>query len=61
MTDRYDTISFFSDHGRTDEFVGLVHSVVRHLAPDTRVIDITHEIAPYDVRGGGLAVARAAQ
>jgi S-adenosylmethionine hydrolase len=61
MTERYDTISFLSDHGRTDEFVGLVHSVVHHLAPGTHVIDVTHEIDPHDVRGGGLTLARAAQ
>ena len=31
---RYDTISFLSDYGHGDEFVGVVHSVVRSLAPD---------------------------
>lgn len=58
---RYRTISFLSDYGHDDEFVGVVHSVVRSLAPDVAVIDISHNIAPYDVRGGGLLLARAAQ
>ena len=58
---RFDTISFLSDYGRTDEFVGVVHSVVRQLAPEVRVIDITHDIAAHDVRAGGLALARSAQ
>lgn len=58
---RFDTISFLSDYGTADEFVGVVHSVIRQLAPDVRVIDITHEIPPYDVRAGGLALARSAQ
>jgi S-adenosylmethionine hydrolase len=57
---RYDTVSFLSDYGRVDEFVGVVHSVIRSIAPDVRVIDITHDIAPYDVRAGGLALVRAA-
>jgi S-adenosylmethionine hydrolase len=61
IADRYDTISFLSDYGTVDEFVGVVHSVIRQLAPAVAVIDITHEIAPHDVRGGGLALARAAQ
>lgn len=61
MSARYDTVSFLSDHGRTDEFVGLVHSVVRHFAPDARVIDLTHDVPPHDVRAGGLTLARAAQ
>ena len=61
MTGRFDTISFISDHGRSDESVGLVHSVVRHLAPGVAVIDVTHEVPQHDVRSGGLTLARAAQ
>lgn len=61
MTLRYDTVSFLSDYGRSDEFVGVVHSVLRSLAPEVRVIDITHDIAPYDVRAGGLALVRSAE
>jgi S-adenosylmethionine hydrolase len=58
---RFNTISFLSDYGHSDEFVGVVHSVIRTLAPEVRVIDIGHEIAPHDVRAGGLALARSAQ
>ena len=61
MAPRYDTVSFLSDYGRVDEFVGVVHSVIRSSAPDVAVVDITHDIAPHDVRGGGLALARSAQ
>ena len=61
MSQRFDTISFLSDYGRRDEFVGVVHSVVRSIAPAVAVLDITHDIAPYDVRAGGLALARSAQ
>ena len=57
----YDTISFLSDYGHNDEFVGVVHSVIASIAPHVRVVDVTHGIAPYDVRAGGLALARAAQ
>ncbi len=60
MTDvKFSTISFLSDYGHGDEFVGVVHSVIRSVAPDVRVIDITHQVAPHDVRAGGLALARA--
>lgn len=58
---RYDTISFLSDYGLVDEFVGVVKSVLRSLAPHAAVIDITHEIPPHDVRAGGLVLARSAQ
>jgi S-adenosyl-L-methionine hydrolase (adenosine-forming) len=58
---RFHTVSFLSDYGHDDEFVGVVKSVLRSLAPDVVVIDITHNIAPHDVRAGGLALARASQ
>ena len=61
MSPRFDTISFLSDYGRVDEFVGVVHSVIRQLSPQVRVIDVTHDVNPFDVRGGGLALARSVQ
>ncbi|MCB0975879.1 MAG: SAM-dependent chlorinase/fluorinase [Acidimicrobiales bacterium] len=57
----YPTISFLSDYGTVDEFVGVVHSVIRQISPPTVVIDVTHEIPAHDVRAGGLALARSAQ
>ncbi len=55
----YDTVSFLSDFGHKDEFVGVVKSVIRSLAPATTVIDLTHEIAAHDIRAGSLSLARA--
>ena len=55
-----DTVSFLSDYGTDDEFVGVVKSVLRQLAPHAVVIDITHEVPPHDVRAGALALRRAA-
>jgi len=57
---RFSTISFLSDFGHADEFVGVVHSVIRSIAPRASVLDITHGIADCDVRAGGLALARSA-
>lgn len=56
---RFQTVSFLSDFGLSDEFVGVVHSVIRSIAPDVRVIDITHDVSPHNFRAGGLALARA--
>lgn len=58
MAPRYDTITFLSDYGTDDEFVGVVKSVIRELAPAATVIDLTHGITPFDVRAGSLALAR---
>jgi S-adenosylmethionine hydrolase len=60
MTHRFDTISFLSDYGHADEYVGVVHSVIRAIAPSVHVLDITHTVSPFDVRAGGLALARSA-
>jgi len=58
MAIKFDTVSFLSDYGTSDEFVGVVKSVIADLAPHARVIDLVHEIAPFDVRAGSLALAR---
>jgi S-adenosyl-L-methionine hydrolase (adenosine-forming) len=61
MRARFDTITFLSDYGTGDEFVGVVKSVIRSIAPEVQVVDLTHEIPPYDVRAGGLTLGRSAQ
>lgn len=55
------TLTFLSDYGLDDEFVGVVKSVVRSIAPAVQVIDLSHNIAPHNVRAGGLTLARSAQ
>jgi S-adenosyl-L-methionine hydrolase (adenosine-forming) len=61
MAPRFDTVTFLSDYGTGDEFVGVVHSVIRSIAPHVHVIDLSHEVPPYDVRAGSLLLGRAAQ
>ncbi|MEY3165103.1 MAG: hypothetical protein RLZZ270_841 [Actinomycetota bacterium] len=59
MAPRFDNISFLTDYGTRDEFVGIVKCVIADLAPHVRVIDITHDVPAFDVRAGSLALARA--
>ncbi len=54
-------ISFLSDFGRTDEFVGVVHGVIARVAPEVRVIDIGHDFDAGDVQGAALALMRSIQ
>jgi S-adenosylmethionine hydrolase len=61
MAAPFDTITFLSDYGTEDEFVGVVKSVIRQIAPHVTVVDLTHEVPAYDVRAGGLTLSRAAQ
>jgi S-adenosylmethionine hydrolase len=54
-------ISFLSDFGHADEFVGVVHGVIERITPGAQVIDVTHGIRRGDIRGGALALLRAVQ
>ncbi len=58
---RYETVSFLSDYGHADEFVGVVHSVIRSIAPHVTVVDLVHDLVPFDVRGASLALSRSVQ
>jgi S-adenosylmethionine hydrolase len=53
-----DTVFFLSDYGTRDEFAGVVRAVLRRLAPDAAVIDLTHEVPPFDVAAGARALVR---
>lgn len=52
-------ITFLSDFGSADVFVGVCHGVLAEVAPDVRVIDLTHEVPPGDVEAGAVLLARA--
>ena len=52
-------IVFLTDYGLADGFVGICHGVIARLAPDARVIDLTHAIPRQDVMRGALALGRA--
>ena len=54
-------VSFLSDFGIADEFVGVVHGVIARIAPGVRVLDVTHGIRRGDVQSGALALLRAVQ
>jgi S-adenosyl-L-methionine hydrolase (adenosine-forming) len=57
----FGNVWFLSDYGLEDEFVGVVKAVVRAIAPDVTVGDVTHSIPPHDIRAGALALARSMQ
>jgi hypothetical protein len=50
------TITFLTDFGLQDDFVGTCHGVIASIAPDARVIDLTHGIAPQAVLQGALVL-----
>ena len=60
MSDR-SCVSFLSDYGRDDEFVGVCHAVMLDIAPQARIVDITHDVPAFDIRAGALALVRSIQ
>ena len=52
-------ITFLSDYGLIDEFVGVCHAVIAQRCPGAHVIDLTHAIPPQDVRAGAGILAAA--
>jgi hypothetical protein len=55
----YDWISFTSDYGLEDNFVGVCHGVMARVAPRARVIDVSHGVGAQDVRQGALVLEQA--
>ena len=55
----FNYVSFLSDYGLTDEFVGVCHGVMLNIAPHLKIIDITHGIKPHSIREGAMVLAQA--
>jgi S-adenosyl-L-methionine hydrolase (adenosine-forming) len=50
-------ITFLTDFGLQDDFVGTCHGVIKRIAPEVHIIDITHGIPPQAVLQGALVLA----
>lgn len=49
-------ITFLSDFGYADDFVGTCHGVIKNIAPDVEIIDITHGIQAHNIQQGALVL-----
>ncbi|MDI6689613.1 MAG: SAM-dependent chlorinase/fluorinase [Actinomycetota bacterium] len=52
-------ITFLSDFGLADEWVGVCKGVVKGIAPHAEIIDISHEVPNFNVKKGALLLASA--
>jgi len=50
-------VSFLSDFGLQDDFVGTCHGVIKLISPETHIIDVTHGIPPQQILQGALVLA----
>lgn len=53
------TVSFLSDYGIADPFVGTCHAVIERIAPGTRVVDLTHGVRRHAVLEGASVLRNA--
>jgi len=53
----FSIICFTSDFGTGDTWVGVCHAVIHGACPQVKVVDLAHDIAPYDIRKAAAVAA----
>ena len=51
-----DIVTFLSDYGLEDEFVGVCHGVMLRVAPHLKVVHLHHNILRQDIRHGAIVL-----
>jgi S-adenosyl-L-methionine hydrolase (adenosine-forming) len=52
-------ITLTTDYGTNDHLVGVLKGVILKINPDVQIVDITHQITPFDLLDGALAITSA--
>ena len=52
-------ITLTTDYGTSDHLVGTLKGVILKINPDVHIVDITHNVTPYDLLDGALAIGSA--
>jgi len=52
-------VTFTTDFGLQDPFVGIMHGVVLNIHPETRIVDVSHAVSSFDVLDGAWTIAQA--
>jgi len=52
-------VTFTTDFGLSEPFVGILHGVVLSIHPETTIVDVSHAVASYDVLDGAWTIAQA--
>ncbi len=58
---RSSVIALLTDLGAKDYFVGAMKGTILSVNPDAKIVDLTHEVPKYDVRGAALILLQAAK
>jgi S-adenosyl-L-methionine hydrolase (adenosine-forming) len=52
-------ITLTTDFGTSDHFVGTMKGVILRIAPNAQIVDISHEVQPFEVTDGAFTIAQA--
>ena len=52
-------ITLTTDFGTSDHFAGTMKGVILSIQPAAQIVDITHEVRPFEVSDGGFTIAQA--
>src|ERR1700747_793508 len=52
-------ITLTTDYGTNDHLVGTLKGVILKINPEANIVDITHNVAPFDLLDGALAIGSA--
>src|SRR5437868_4967581 len=52
-------LTLTTDFGTSDHYVGTMKGVILGICPDAQIVDISHEVAPYEITEGAYLVAQA--
>jgi S-adenosyl-L-methionine hydrolase (adenosine-forming) len=52
-------ITLTTDYGTSDHLVGTLKGVILKINPEVTIVDITHNVTPYDLLDGALAIGSA--
>ena len=58
---RHPVITLTTDFGVADHYVGTMKGVILGIAPGARIVDISHEVRPFEIADGAYVIAQAAR
>ena len=54
-------VTLLSDFGSSDAYAGIMRGVIMNIAPQARLVDLTHEVPPQSVAAGALLLRSAVE
>jgi S-adenosyl-L-methionine hydrolase (adenosine-forming) len=56
---RYPILTLTTDFGRCDHYAGVLHGVILGICPQARIVDLTHDVTPYEIPEAAYTISQA--